>query len=152
MGSEQPPSPRAPPLTLAPGTSHLFPGWGGMEEGAPPGAWGGVGGSGGGEGSLPVGAQDVQEQDGPTQGVTGQAGGPKGLAQLSGLVFPSRNLCAERAVETQGALVGGWSGGGGHMVGGSCRGGVRGGVSGHLHGGGRPVQTEHKVLLEMAEH
>ena len=46
-----------------------------------------------------------------TQGVTGQAGGPKGLAQLSGLVFPSRNLCAERAVETQGALVGAWSGG-----------------------------------------
>lgn len=66
-----------------------------------------MGGSGGGEGSLPVGAQDVQEQDGPTQGVTGQAGGPEGLAQLSGLVFPSRNLRAERAVETQGALVGG---------------------------------------------
>lgn len=41
---------------------------------------------------LPVRAQDVQEQNGSTQGVAGQVGGSEDLAQLAGSLFPSRHL------------------------------------------------------------
>ena len=147
VGSEQPqPSPPPHLSPLAPGASHLFPGGDGVEEGAPPGAWGEVGGSGGGERSLPVGAQDVQEQDGPTQGVAGQAGGPKGLAQLSGLVFPSCDLCAERAAETQGALAGG-----GQVTWGGHAGVGYGEGSRPTSAVGDDLCKQHKVLLEAAE-
>lgn len=114
--------------------------------------------AGRGAGVLPVGAQHVEKQDGAAQGAAGQVGGPEGPAQLSGLMFPSRDLRSgersslrvrpARRVTVQGRSGVEGSGGGG-MGGCGWQPGVLSPAPWGIHPAS-PVRTDHKVLPEAA--
>lgn len=134
MGSEQPrpipPSPRPTgPLhrAQAPPTASL------VGVGA---AWSWVGVAGGGRGVTASGAGTFKGRIWPHPGCNRPGGETRRPCSALVLAVPYLATCVpERTVETQGALVGGWSRG--SHGGGSCRGGgARGKGLAHLHEAG----------------